>query len=594
MSKTNVQDMILKFPEGIFKGKEPRITKEYVSVYDIISVAGNQKNPRKVWERLKEMYNEEVVSFCYNLKFPGPGQRETPCINAKGLVKLLMWIPGKLAQEFRNQTADIMIRYLGGDTTLINEIKVTNNLHIQNGENDIFRQALKTRKLLYDERYHMYVRTWSPFFEDQQKNLKCDEKVIKLGLDKIKFGIAKYLDGRESSYGNDHGYFQFSIELPSKDCALFIEKIARQEFKNLTVGNTYEYLYSKKLAKHFGIIKSTKNDLEKRDYYLTAKKLYSKMLSDFHMYYPDEKNNFGITNHPKVETDCDYNTIITNSVITLSEDKLPDYILKECIIENEIKIEKEIKKEIIELNKDDEKLIDELENIKKSLARLTNLVKEKAPDILKEYTEEEIKGMEHKKKYKQNRIFQYSLDGKFLKSYDSTSAAADFHECSTKIIRISCQNHKSFQGFLWRSTSEVKDESNLPHKRIQQCDPDNFKIIKTYENFLEISKSDLIKKEKNIDKSFILNEIYRAIDLGIIYNDHRWKFENEELTIGQAMGRTGKTKRVAKLNDKKEVLEIFKSLEEATKKCNLKSKASISIAVSKNMTANGFYWKYLT
>ena len=102
---TTIDNMLMKFPEGIFAGREPRITNEYVSVYDIIKVAGNQKNPRMVWERLLETYGEEVVSFCDNLKFPGPGQRETPCINAKGLVKLLMWIPGKLSQEFRNQTA---------------------------------------------------------------------------------------------------------------------------------------------------------------------------------------------------------------------------------------------------------------------------------------------------------------------------------------------------------------------------------------------------------------------------------------------------------------------------------------------------------
>lgn len=74
---TTINNMLMKFPEGIFAGKEPRITNEYVSVYDIIKVAGNQKNPRMVWERIIETYGEEVVTILSQHKFSGPGQRET-------------------------------------------------------------------------------------------------------------------------------------------------------------------------------------------------------------------------------------------------------------------------------------------------------------------------------------------------------------------------------------------------------------------------------------------------------------------------------------------------------------------------------------
>lgn len=121
---TTINNMLMKFPEGIFAGKEPRITNEYVSVLDILVATTNSSKDasRKILQRLKETYGEEVVTILSQHKFPGPGQRETPCVNAKGLVKLLMLIPGKLAQEFRNQTADIMLRYLGGDTSLILQV----------------------------------------------------------------------------------------------------------------------------------------------------------------------------------------------------------------------------------------------------------------------------------------------------------------------------------------------------------------------------------------------------------------------------------------------------------------------------------------
>lgn len=61
---TTINNMLMKFPQGIFSGKEPRITNEYVSVYDIIILAtGQSKNSvTKTWVRLKETYGEEVLT----------------------------------------------------------------------------------------------------------------------------------------------------------------------------------------------------------------------------------------------------------------------------------------------------------------------------------------------------------------------------------------------------------------------------------------------------------------------------------------------------------------------------------------------------
>jgi hypothetical protein len=584
---TTINNMLMKFPEGIFAGKEPRITNEYVSVYDIIKVAGNQKNPRMVWERIIETYGEEVVSFCDNLKFPGPGQRETPCVNAKGLVKLLMLIPGKLAQEFRNQTADIMLRYLGGDTSLINEIKHTDQLHIQNGESNIFRKFVR-KKLNYDEKYYIYVRVYSQFFADQQKEVKEDEKVRKLSWDIIKFGIAKYLDSRENSYLNDNGYFQFTIEVPSKECALFIEKLSRQEYKDkhITVDNTFEYLDSKKLAKNFDIIKNTSGPLEKRDYYLTAKKLYTKMLIDLHMYYPECKDNFGIMNYPKAEQDSDFNTIITNSVSELTKEKLQDYILKECVFEGDTRVEKEIKEgntDLIEVKLDQEmiieKLNDELRLEKRKTINVLNLIKKESPIIYEKFITDNNKSEEHHKVWAKNKIFQYTIDGKFIKKFDSLSAVAKFNECSPKAIRNRLVDKRCFNKFLWRSSNDVNDKSDLVIKKIDQCDPINFHIIKTFNNFEEITEFDKYK----------VNE---AIDYGLIYDNFRWKFDGEDIKLRQLIGKTGTNKRLAKMNDQGETLEIYPSLKLASEK-NKVSKSLLSQSISKNKDCCGFKWQYV-
>ena len=58
-----------------------------------------------------------------NLRFPGQGQRPTPVTDARGAVVIMNLLPGRKAAQFRLTCADVMVRFLGGDETLIAEIK---------------------------------------------------------------------------------------------------------------------------------------------------------------------------------------------------------------------------------------------------------------------------------------------------------------------------------------------------------------------------------------------------------------------------------------------------------------------------------------
>jgi len=77
------------------------------------------------------------------IKFKGHKQRETPVVNAQELVLLLMKVPGEKAKQFRSAGANILVRYLGGDTTLIEEVQAINEAHIQNPDSQvaIFRNS---------------------------------------------------------------------------------------------------------------------------------------------------------------------------------------------------------------------------------------------------------------------------------------------------------------------------------------------------------------------------------------------------------------------------------------------------------------------
>ena len=133
--------------DGIFSGreKEIRITPDkMISVFDFITVVSGQQNPRKTWERILNEHGEElgIVSKCHYAQFGKT--KKTPVINVQGMVKLLFWLPGETAKQFRAKSAETMIRYLGGDLTLIDEIKAIDKHHIETPNNvaQVFREEI--------------------------------------------------------------------------------------------------------------------------------------------------------------------------------------------------------------------------------------------------------------------------------------------------------------------------------------------------------------------------------------------------------------------------------------------------------------------
>ena len=82
------------------------------SVFDMIRVLGGQKNPRRAWADLIETH-PEVVAKTDNLKFPGPGQRETPIARTKeDAYYILGLLPGAVGRKYREQAAALFSRFL--------------------------------------------------------------------------------------------------------------------------------------------------------------------------------------------------------------------------------------------------------------------------------------------------------------------------------------------------------------------------------------------------------------------------------------------------------------------------------------------------
>ena len=102
---------------------------EHYSVYDFMThmckYGDNGNAARKEFSRLihdASEYQREVAALCRYLKFPGRGQKETPCMTIRGLQRLLMILGGKVAAEFREIVEGTFTRVMAGDQSLIEVI----------------------------------------------------------------------------------------------------------------------------------------------------------------------------------------------------------------------------------------------------------------------------------------------------------------------------------------------------------------------------------------------------------------------------------------------------------------------------------------
>jgi hypothetical protein len=98
------------------------------SEIDVVKIATGKSTDSAglLIRRLSDEVRSEVRSECSNLKFKGPGQKETILITFQGAMKLLMALPGINAREIRTKFSEKLQRYFAGDLSLVGEI-VANN-----------------------------------------------------------------------------------------------------------------------------------------------------------------------------------------------------------------------------------------------------------------------------------------------------------------------------------------------------------------------------------------------------------------------------------------------------------------------------------
>jgi hypothetical protein len=112
---------------GEFRGARIRKTGNVppnISIIDLIATVTGTVNPSRSWADLSKRFEDEEIRFAYHFaKFPGQGQNDTPVTDARGVVTIINRLGGTRAGEFREKFADTLVCYLGGDETLIGEIR---------------------------------------------------------------------------------------------------------------------------------------------------------------------------------------------------------------------------------------------------------------------------------------------------------------------------------------------------------------------------------------------------------------------------------------------------------------------------------------
>ena len=93
-----------------------------VSVIDVVAaITGKDANNAARDIGLIKGLHPEVTQNLGIFKFAGRGQKNTPVASARGIVEIIMLLPGHHAAKVRRQAAQVLVRYLGGDLAIIDD-----------------------------------------------------------------------------------------------------------------------------------------------------------------------------------------------------------------------------------------------------------------------------------------------------------------------------------------------------------------------------------------------------------------------------------------------------------------------------------------
>lgn len=179
-------------------------------------------------------------------------------------------------------------------------------------------------------------------------------------------------------------------------------------------------------------------------------------------------------------------------------------------------------------------------------------------------------------------IAQYTIDGKFIRTWDSIVEAEEMLQISN-ISQNLIGKSKYSGNFQWKYYTG--DESDIPpvqtkEKAVYQFDLQG-NLVKVWKSISEAARQfENANSARVAISNNCLNKVNKAYGY---YWSFKCKFEYKE----------SNKKAVAKYNDAGEFLEVYDSLKEAAESNNIKSCGNIIAAITgKQKRCAGFRWRY--
>jgi hypothetical protein len=227
------------------------------------------------------------------------------------------------------------------------------------------------------------------------------------------------------------------------------------------------------------------------------------------------------------------------------------------------------------------------------------------------------------------QVEQYSLDGNFIRTFESVSAAAKYMEVCNSSIATACRKESKSKGYIWKYS---KEKETGDKERLQK-EVENWKIYKQFP-YHKISRDGRVYSIKyhKILKNQVLNSresvkitnkfgkkvhinIHRYVALAYLpnpknlpevnhidgrkidgkLNNHvdnlEWSSSSDNIKHAHDTGLIKTRKAIHKLDKEGNILESFISMVEAKKICKISLRDVRDVLAGKREFAGGFGWK---
>ena len=177
-------------------------------------------------------------------------------------------------------------------------------------------------------------------------------------------------------------------------------------------------------------------------------------------------------------------------------------------------------------------------------------------------------------------VYQFTLDGKLIKKYDSAYQAKEETGIWDSTIRYSAKEHVARNGFLWSWTDSVNPDEyyikQYKHYFIYDSNGDFVKEFEKARDCLEFLEYDL---QNNAALNRATNAQYKLN--GYYVTCEKLDKLNVQITVNKS--------KLNRYDLNGNYIDSFATAREAKEKLNLKL-ASLSSAIKQKRMCNGYYW----